>query len=492
MKSSQVSNKIIRGTVALSLGQVAGFGLSFARNIILARMLSKADFGLAAVFGMSISLLEVAGRMSFGQQNIQSKDGDSIPFQATSHTFQFILSFVSACLILCLSHPMALVFKVPEAAWAFAMLALVPLARGLEHLDYYRQQRELDYLPAVMCEVVPQAVMTVAVWPMTVWLGDFRVIIWLMLGKAVLGIVMSHWLARRPYRWAWHADFVKGMWSFGWPLLLTGLLIFGSQQADQVVVGAFLSLNNLATYALALSLVSMPWLIFGQVGSSLMLPVLSRVQEDPAQFRSRYRTCVECASVGAVALTLPLIVFGEQIVTLFYGGKYAGSGTVMAILGAASAVRFLRFVPAVASMARADTLNQLYANIWRSLSLPLAALVAMLGGGMAMVAVCALGAELVSTGFTALRLRRRQGVPLQDTMRGAAFVLGFVFAGLGTVYLGAPSWGVWIAAGGALLLPAFAALVAWLSFPGLAHSLLKSAGWTPSVRVQQPVSVSLP
>jgi len=49
---------------------------------------------------------------------------------------------------------------------------------------------------------------TVASWPLAVWLGDFRVIIWLMLGKAALGILMTHVLAQHPYRWAWRPDYV--------------------------------------------------------------------------------------------------------------------------------------------------------------------------------------------------------------------------------------------------------------------------------------------
>ena len=89
----------------LTLGQVASYGLSFIRNVILARMLTKVDFGLAAMFGMTLSLLEVSGRMSFGQQIIQSKDGNVESFQATSHTFQFMLSVIGAFLVAALSHP---------------------------------------------------------------------------------------------------------------------------------------------------------------------------------------------------------------------------------------------------------------------------------------------------------------------------------------------------------------------------------------------------
>ncbi|MCE9614630.1 MAG: oligosaccharide flippase family protein [Lentisphaerae bacterium] len=454
------------------MGQIISYGCSFARNVILARVLTKADFGLAAVFGMTVSLLEVAGRMSFGQQIIQSKDGDRPEFQATSQAFQFVLSIVGCVLIVGLSALMARAFRMPDAVYAFALLAVVPLARGFENLDYCRQQRALNYVPAVLCEVVPQAVTTLAAWPLAVWLGDYSVIVWLMIGKAGMGLLMTRGLAKRPYRWAWDTEFARKMWSFGWPLLLTGLLVFASQQADQMLVGAFLSLDELAAYALALSLVSIPWFIFAQVGSSLMLPILSRAQDEPAQFCQHYRVCVEYAGVGAVILTLPLIAAGEQLVTLFYGSKYVGAGKLMALLGAASAVRFLRFVPAVAAMARADTLNQFYSNLWRGFSLPLAAIVVISGGGVSMVAACALVAELVAGAVSVMRLRRLQGVPYRDTAGAAAYVLGFVAAGLSFVCLGASHWGFWLASSGMLAIVGLAIVVARVAFPGLARTVL--------------------
>jgi len=460
----------------LTLGQVASYGLSFMRNVILARMLTKADFGLAAMFGMTLSLLEVAGRMSFGQQIIQSKDGNEESFQATSHTFQFMLSVVGAFLVVGLSHPLACAFKVPQLAWAFALLAVAPLARGFEHLDYFRQQRELNYLPVVLCELVPQFVVTLAAWPLAVWLGDFRVFIWVMIGKAGLGILMTQWLAKRPYRWAWRRVYMRVMWLFGWPLLLNGMLMFASQQADQVVVGAYLSLNELATYALVLSLVSIPWFVFGQVGSSILLPILSRVQDDPALFRRQYRASVEYAGVGAVVLMLPLMVAGEPLVALLFGPKYVGAGPLMALLGAAAAVRFLRFVPSVAAMARADTKNQLCSNAWRSLGLPLAFCVATLGGKVTLIAACALVAELMAAGFSVLWLRRRQGVPLRDTAGAATYVLGFVTAGLATIYFNPSRGGYWLAAVSALAILMLAIGFAWVVFPDLIRTVMTAAG----------------
>jgi len=120
-----------------------------------------------------------------------------------------------------------------------------------------------------------------------------------------------------------------------------------------------------------------------------MLPILSRAQDDPARLRRQYRVCVQAAAAAGVMFTLPPILVGEQLVKLLYGGKYQGTGVFVALLGAAVAVRFLRFVPAVVATAKADTMNQLYSNLWRGASLPLALGVVAVGGTPVQIAACA-------------------------------------------------------------------------------------------------------
>jgi O-antigen/teichoic acid export membrane protein len=224
----------------------------------------------------------------------------------------------------------------------------------------------------------------------------------------------------------------------------------------------------LAPYALAFSLVSIPWFIFGSVASSLMLPILSRAQEKSVELTSRYRACINYSGIGAVLLTLPLIIGGEQIVTLFYGKKYAGTSEVMGILSVTVAVRFLRAVPAMASMARADTKNQLYSNMWRAVSLPMAGVALLSGGGVVLVAVCSLMGESVATWVSFYRLRKQQGVPLMDAWRAVAYVLVFVATGLGLLYFGSSGWGYGVAATTVVAVLAVALVVAWFAFPEFA------------------------
>jgi O-antigen/teichoic acid export membrane protein len=447
------SGKILRGAVGLTVGQCAAYGLSFVRNIILARMLTRADFGLAAAFGMTIGLLELAGRMSFGQQVVQSPEGDSEEFQSTSQAFQFIAGTASALLMAALSAPLAHLFKAPGAAWAFALLALVPLLKGFEHLDVSRRQREMEYRPAVLAELVPQLAVTAAAWPVAAWFRDFRAFLWLILGKSMLTLLMTHLLGRRRYQWAWSRDMTKGMVAFGWPLVINGFIMFASQQGDQMMVGAAYSLNDLALFSVAGSLATIPWFVFGQVASSIILPFLSRVQDSPEAFRTRYRWSAEFAAMASVVTAIPMVVAGEQIVLLMYGGKYSGAGRILAWLGAASSFRFLRLAPAVAAIARADTQTQMFSNLFRATSLLLVLAAVYLRCSIETVAACALIGEVIAFSATIYRLRRLQSVRVPDSLKPALYLSGCLIGAGALVIAGSQSWSLLaVGAGGIALL----------------------------------------
>jgi len=455
----------LKGAALLSAGQVAGYGLSFVRNLILARLLTKADFGLVAALSMTMSLLELVSRMAFGKQIIQARDGDQPRFQAVSHAVQVAVGVISALLVIAGAYPMALTFAVPDLAWAFASLALVPLARGAMHLDLARVQRRFVYSPGVLSEIVPQGLATAVAWPLAVWLGDFRAVLWIMLGKELLTVAMSHLLAERPYRWAMEQRHVKQMLTFGWPLLLNGFVLFASQQGDQMVIGAIWSLADLGTYSIAFTLSSIPWFIFGQVGSSLMLPAMARHQDDPAQFEHHYCRCLELSVVVALVVLGPLVVAGDDLVRLLYGPKYSEVGTLMIVFGAMMAFRFFRWASAVAAMSRADTMNQLIGNIARAVSLPLALLVLAMGArNMASVAACGLAGEVLAVLVSVLRLRTRQGIGLIAHARPMLFLVGWIAVGAA-----AHQWvgSIWLGGAAVLVLWSVGAVASLFLFPNL-------------------------
>ena len=85
------------------MGQVVGRSFSFIRNIIIARLISPNDFGIAATFVITVSLLEMISDLAAHRLLVQAKDGNEERFQETAHLLMVVRGAVNAVLLFLLA-----------------------------------------------------------------------------------------------------------------------------------------------------------------------------------------------------------------------------------------------------------------------------------------------------------------------------------------------------------------------------------------------------
>ncbi len=423
--------QVFKGALALAAGRALGDLCSFARNIIVARLLTPADVGIGATFWITVALLQMISDLASDRLLIQAKDGDEPRFQDTLHLWEFGRGLLNSLLLFGLAWPVAYLFKTPQALWAFQCIALVPLLRGLCHLDMRRFHRQLRYRPQVSIELVAQVVALALAYPLCRWRGDYSAVLGLVFLHEFIRTLGSFVLAERRYRWAWSGPHVRRLLSFGWPLLANGLLLFAIMKGDRLIVGAAFSTYDLGLYAMAFALASAPFSLIAGVLNPLALPLLSAVQDQPAAFERRVRLCNAVFALAAGVVGIPLILCAPWLLERVYGPQYAAAGSVFMWLIAARLLWFLRHPPTTAAMARADTKNALFANVLRSSGVVLAIAATALRYPLVAIALAALIGECAALLASAVRLRRRHAVPVSVTLVPLSIVAAaLVAAGL--------------------------------------------------------------
>lgn len=416
------NKKIINGFFILTGSQALSYALSFVRTVIIARILSRADFGLAATFIIVVGIMEVNNKMALGKQVIQASDGDTAIFISTAHSFQLISATITGGMLLISSIPLAHIFNVPEKSWAFALISLSLLFKGFENLDYNRRQRNFEYMPTAMVDIIPQIFITAAALPLVLWIRDFRVVILFIISKSFLSSVITHLISKRPYQLGWNKPIAKRMWLFGWPLIVNGFLLFLAQQGDKALVGGGYSLDVLAIYAAAATLVTIPFILLANAAIGLFLPILSKLKENFFQFNKEFQLCLQFSAIGAVLAMSPFIIAGRSILTMVYGEKYSGGEFIIALLAAACAFRFIRIAPATAAMALADTKNQMLSNIFRLSSLIFGISSIVMGFSVEAVAVSMLIGDFSALCASTYRIKYIQQIPIGNTIKSIYYV----------------------------------------------------------------------
>lgn len=458
-------SEIFKGAIVLTGGQAVTQALSFARNIIIARLLSPENMGIAATFAITITLLEMISNLAVDMLLVQAKDGDDPVFQGTAHLYQMFRGLFAGLVIFSCAPIITWLFNTPQVEWAFRLVALVPIFRGFTHLDWKRLQRKMQYRSTVLVEVIPQAVITLAAFPMAIWLGDYSTVLWLVLIQAAIGLLVSHLFAQRSYQLNWDREYATRLLVFGWPLLINGLLMFGALQGDRLIIGTFYSMTDLGVYSVSFSIVLMIAFILTKISTSLLLPFLAEKQDRQIEFRECYIITVQVLALIGGVVALPFITAGGNLVVLIFGEQYEAALLFAPYLGGLIAVRIFRLAPTIASLARGDTKNSMIANLFRFTGVATAIVIAWYKLPLSTVIICGIGGETLAFLYTIYRLQRLQGIGISGSAFAPVIVSVILFiAGVNNI-ISSSTLGMFGSFGTCLLFVFVLIIIGFVAFP---------------------------
>ncbi len=416
--------KLYKGLILLAGGQIATRSLALLRNIIMARILTPEDMGIAATFVITISLLEMISYMAVDMFLVQAKEGNEPEVQESAQLFKLVRGFLVGVILYLLAPIITTVFKTSDAEWAYRLLAVIPMIQGFMHLDWKRQQRHFQYRSTMLVETLPQLIITLAAYPMVIWLNNYSAVVWLLLAQAMSSVFISRIIAERRYRISFDKKIIHRILIFSWPLLINGILSFISMQGDKIIIGTSYSMVNLGIYSISISLILAIILLVAKFNNSLFLPILSRVQNDKIEFKRQYLLGVNLLAIIAGFSALPFIIFGGDIIILFFGDQYLAANEFIGWFGAFIAIRIFRMPTTAAALARGKTKLPMMANIYRMLGVCGAILVAYYQMPIYWIIICGTFGEFMAF-IAATRLIKKISFLLSDSLK-SPFIVSLV------------------------------------------------------------------
>ena len=370
---------MVRSIGLILSGNVASAALMMARTLLVSRLISLEDFGTASVFLLAVALVEMVSALGFQQQMAQSANGDAPEFQSALQGFSMLRGLFNAGLLLALAAPLASFFGVPHAIWVFYGIAILPLMSGCAHFDAFRFGRQMAYKASMWVTVLPPVASLISVWPLFHLFGDYRVLVYAILVQAALSLVISHVVATRPYLLRFDGVFIRKSFKFGWPLMISGTLMFLVFYGERGIIARHFGLEMMAVFSMALSLTLTPALVLTRSTMSFFLPQLSAalgmgLYPNLAVIVLQAHLFLGCGMVVCVAL------FGAPFLMAVLGDKYAAAVPLLIWLASLMALRVFAGGCAIVALAAAHTKNEVLSNVVRVSLLPVAWLVVRAGG----------------------------------------------------------------------------------------------------------------
>ena len=454
LSEQDLQRRSVRGVAFSVAAQAIRFVLQFGSQILLARLLVPADFGLVAMAAPVLALAQTLGELGLAQAVIQRP-----ALTRADLSLLFWLSILVnaglAALMLAAAPGVAVLYGEPRLVAVLDIFAALLVLNGIGSQQMALMARQMQFAEMAVIDVT--CLLTAAAAGVGCALAGFGY--WSLVAMQVsnLGVITLMASARsgwRPSRPAW----TGGTWSmltFGAHMTGYNLVTYAGGNLDSVLIGLASGSVSLGFYDRSMKLIVTPLWQLSMPLARVATGLLSRLQDKPVEYRRAYLAMLRSLLIA----TAPGFACGAAragtLVPVLLGPQWAGAAPVVAWLCISAILVPYGISASWLFISQARVQAQLRWACLRTV-LSLGALMAGLPWSVVGVAVAyALASPLVQ-GCMAWGATRKGAVSLRDVALGTYPILLCTAVGTAAAY--------WFAM--------------WVPVPGAAVELLASLAVT--------------
>jgi len=301
--------------------------IAFGTQVVLARILEPSHFGAIAFATMVAMFFNNFSNIQGDKYIIKEKESiykklDNI------FTLEVLLSIIFIILVAGIAPFLMKLLGKPELTRFVQFLSLLflynPFSKPRSILE-----RNLSFFQARFPMVIAQFIGGI----IGISFAYFGYGIWSLLWwrfSTIAGEALIIWLIV-PYRprLVWNCDIIKGVLSFGWPLLGSSILVFFYWNIDYYIVGHLLGEEQLGYYWLAFQL-SHYFLKVKRSIVSVVFPAFSRMGNE-ADIKKGFEVLTRLTAIIYMFPTIIVIVLGDELIEIIFGPKWLPATTTFQI-----------------------------------------------------------------------------------------------------------------------------------------------------------------
>ena len=305
--------------------------LSFLVFIVLARLLVPADFGLVAMAGVFITLLELVTQQGFSVAITQREELEP---EHTSTAFWSNIVFSSAAAVglwLC-ADPVARLYDTAALAPVVRWLSLVLPLRALAIVPVGLLQRRFQFrvlairsIAGALAGGAAGIAAALAGW------GVYALVVQQLVAGIVDVVTVSAAAAWRP-RLSFSFRHLRDLLGFSAHILGAGILEAMGRRSDDLIIGLLLGDVALGLYAVAYRVFQVLAHVVAKPGTLVAFTSFSRLQDTRDRIRLGFYEATRVASVVSMPVFVGLALVSPLMAPLVFGEQYERSGPVLRLL----------------------------------------------------------------------------------------------------------------------------------------------------------------
>jgi len=315
------SKKIISSLIWKFLERGGTQVVQFIIQIILARLLLPEDYGVIAIVTIFITIANVFVQSGFNTALIQKKKIDDLDLSSVFYLSLFVA--ILLYILLFFTAPfIASFYSQPILVPVFRVLSITMLFGAVNSIQQAVVARNLEFKKYFFTSLF--GIAASAIVGIIIAYKGFGV--WALVAQQLINIILVTITLFFVVKWRPKLLFsikrVKKLLSYGWKILCSGLIDTIYRNLYDLVIGKKYSSASLAYYNRGKQF---PTVIIQNIDSSInsvMLPVLSKEQDDKEKVKRIMRRSIVTSSFLIFPISVGLTVVAEPMVRLLLTDKW--------------------------------------------------------------------------------------------------------------------------------------------------------------------------
>lgn len=335
-----ISKQIGQATKWSSITEIAAKLISPIVNMVLARLLAPAEFGVVATITMVISFAEIFTDAGFQKYIIQHefKDEEELNKNTTvAFWTNLCVAFLICGLIILFRDPIADLVGSPGLGNSIGVASALIIIAAFSSIQMARYKRAFDFKTLFYTRIgttliplfvtVPLAFIVRNYWALLI--GNFAS----QLFNAILLTAKSKWKPSFFYSFS----MLKEMFSFSAWTLLESISIWLTSYIGVFIVGNYLSDYYLGIYKTSMSTVGAYMAIITGAITPVLFSALSRYQHDDAEFRKTYYRLQRITAIWVFPMGIGMFLFRDFLTYILLGEQWMEASGFVGLWGLTSA-----------------------------------------------------------------------------------------------------------------------------------------------------------
>jgi len=288
---------------------------------IMARLLSKEDFGLMAIASGFIAVGSIFAESGMGSALIQRKN---ISARHINAAFQgsFLFGFIFFVLMLAFAPLASRFFEEPELILLIRVIGINLIALSISSVAIGVLHRNFQFKEASIVTIAS----CIISYSVGVYLGTENYGVWSLVIATLLFTMFKSvgffYFAKVKLLFEFNYKEWKDLFSFGSGMILLKTTSFLSSSGLNLFLGKILSPTLLGVFDRASYIKTIPSVYFGNILDKIMFPAMSEIQDEEEKLSKIFEFGIGLSNSVLMPLTVFLVFFSNEVVQILLGNQW--------------------------------------------------------------------------------------------------------------------------------------------------------------------------